>query len=244
MSSHPASEGLQYDYHSTLEVAPPTGKDGAHLVSLLPKGSEGLEAVDHEEVGQDSHAESTSRSQTVCGVRKRTFWILVLILLIAIVIAAAVGGAVGSRKPHQAAKHASAPSPTSTPTPSAPSAPILLSSSNLAAASWNETTNEKVVMQSRLYYQDTDGNIRESGWNSSSGKWYASNVLGVARNGTPIAVAITAPPDSNNFVGQTQEGNYKLANILVGDERILPQLHEQSPRMEYKRWREVDRWAG
>jgi len=178
---------------------------------MLAVSHDGLEAVPPDKLIRNK-GQGGSR-QTICGFGRKTVRVGAIIALAKVVIAAVVGGVVASRKPHRTNSSTSTASGDASPTPSSSSNPkstgstaaptsssFLLAASNLAAASWNETTNEKVVVQNRVYYQDTKGNIIESAWNSSTGSWYVSTTLGMAKNGTPIAVAVTAPPDSDSFV--------------------------------------------
>lgn len=202
MQSPSASEGLQLDAYSNLEVA--VSREEEIRPSVAPLSiPHGLEAVHPDVAFVDKAIDlQDGPQQTICGLRRKTVWTAAVLALILVVIAAVVGGVLGGRKPHQTS---SSPSPTSsTSIPSAPPTPMLLADSNLAAASWNETANGNIVMQSRVFYQDTDGNIRESAWNSSRRSWYASNLLGMGKKGSPIALAATAPLDSNFFVGSNR----------------------------------------
>lgn len=130
--------------------------------------------------------------------RRRTILILgVLLLLLAIVVGVVLGVLLGTRR-----KSGSSPSPTTSASPtqgnnsSATASAIrsVCTDSSIAAVSFVDESN---TMQYRLYFQDSENNIRESSYNASGGKWYLSNpsVAKNAKPGSPLAAASLAPND-------------------------------------------------
>lgn len=88
----PAHEGLQVALpQQGLEVAPNNG-----FQSTEKKGDpafQGIEVVSANEAQPVSH----KKAATVCGLRRRTFGIIVGIILVVVIVAAVVGGVVGSK---------------------------------------------------------------------------------------------------------------------------------------------------
>ncbi|KAF7889968.1 uncharacterized protein EAF02_002383 [Botrytis sinoallii] len=148
--------------------------------------------------------------------KKRKVWkwyILAGVIGLIVIIAAVVGGVVASKKKNVATvdetsgstessnSSSSTPSstnpstsnsPTSTNTASLASSTIAPFQRNVAAISY-ESNN---VNNTRVYYQDNQGNILEAHNNASSGNWSTSHVV-TARNGSSFAAAVTMP--QNDF---------------------------------------------
>ncbi|ATZ53304.1 hypothetical protein BCIN_09g01760 [Botrytis cinerea B05.10] len=148
--------------------------------------------------------------------KKRRPWkwyILAGVLGIIIVIAAVIGGVVASKKKSVASvdeipgntesSNSSSPT-TSTTTPSTSNSPTSTNSASLAAstvapfqrnlAAISYESNN--VNNSRVYYQDNQGNILEAHNNASSENWSISSVV-TAKNGSSFAAAVTMP--QNDF---------------------------------------------
>ncbi|THV52262.1 hypothetical protein BGAL_0084g00220 [Botrytis galanthina] len=148
--------------------------------------------------------------------KKRKVWkwyILAGVIGLIVIIAAVVGGVVASKKKNVAnvdgvpgsteSSNSSSPtasttnpstskSPTSTITASLASSTIAPFQRNVAAISY-ESNN---VNNTRVYYQDNQGNILEAHNNASSGNWSTSSVV-TAKNGSSFAAAVTMP--QNDF---------------------------------------------
>lgn len=102
MFSHPASEGLQHDPYSTLEVKVPQEKERIYYPSALSIPYEGIEAVHPEIVFIEKAIKSQGGSlQTICGFRRKIVWTAAIIALTVVVIVAVVGGVLGGQKAHQ-----------------------------------------------------------------------------------------------------------------------------------------------
>ena len=155
--------------------------------------------------GRSGKQANGKSKRNICGLRRRTFCIVMLLLLVvSIALAIILGLVVGvlmTRKPASSTATTAASSSTLTssvatssssasPTPNAnPSK--MLSKSKLASIAWNDTNQ---VTQYRLYYQDSESAIRESAWNSTGKQWYSNGVIGKAESGSAIAAAVTGPP--------------------------------------------------
>ncbi|KAL8691836.1 MAG: hypothetical protein Q9224_004088, partial [Gallowayella concinna] len=141
--------------------------------------------------------EPTSRQKSTALFKKKRVWFPLLSLLL---IAAVVGGTVGGLSARNATSNKEAPtastgspatskstaSPSLTPAPSqTPSASL---NSSLASVAWTDKDGRGYR---RLYYQDSEGTIKESAWNSTGNQWYPSNQeLAKARLNTPLAAAV------------------------------------------------------
>lgn len=123
--------------------------------------------------------------RTICGIPRKTFWILlgVKLLMMAVVIAVPVGLFV--RRGKHTSAHANA---SNVP----PSSPIMISNtSSLASIAWNDTNG---IMQYRVYSQGEDNIIRESAWNATANLWQLSNsAIGIAEANAPLAAVISGP---------------------------------------------------
>lgn len=123
--------------------------------------------------------------RTICGIPRKTFWILfvVKIIMTALVIALPVALVVGQGKTssaHASASHVSPSNPTA-----------ISNTSSLASVAWNDTNG---IMQYRVYWQGEDNIIRESAWNGTASLWRVSNsAIGSAKPNTPLAAVVSSP---------------------------------------------------
>lgn len=164
----------------------------------IGKDAEGPIAVEQPVDGPES--EPTKQQQTLLGLRKPYFWAVVAAVVL-LVIGGVVGGAVGGTRHHTSSSTSTSGSGSSSSvgpggsatTSSAGSAPTgaktgIKFGSNLAATAW---TVSDTRYQYRVYYQDDDNAIKESGYDSLTGSWQVATILngsGVLPN-TSIAVA-------------------------------------------------------
>jgi hypothetical protein len=109
--SEPAHEGLQVvpntgsePAHEGLQVVPNTGSEPAHEgLQVVP--SDGLETrtaatqpnIDNKETHLGSPPAGQKGQPKVCGIRRRTFAIIIGIVIALAIVGAVVGGVVGSR---------------------------------------------------------------------------------------------------------------------------------------------------
>lgn len=195
--SHRTSSNLSAQQFSNCSEAP--SSPALHIAPLIkqPVSTE-KEAVESAESGQ--------------GRRKPWKWyILAGVIALVVVIAAVVGGIVASQKKNTAtvnevsggvaSSKSSSPtssalgnSPTSTNTGSSASSTVASFQRNVAAVSYESNS----ANNTRVYYQDNQGNILEAHSNASSEKWSTSQIV-TAKNGSSFAAAVTMP--ANDFVG-------------------------------------------
>lgn len=114
------------------------------------------------------------------------FWLLLALgfVIVAVAIALPVGLAVGckhSLNPQSGSRNSSSPLST---------AEVSFNSS-LAAIAFNHIQD---LVHYRIYYQDNNGAIKESSWNSSGQSWYVSNAaIGLEKSKSPLAPLVTGP---------------------------------------------------
>lgn len=106
---------------------------------------------------------------TICGLRKRNFWIIAAILIL-IVIGAAVGGGVGATL---SSKDSSSSDDSSLSGNSSLRARTsFLPNTNLAAVNY---TKDNITWH-RVFFQTSEDGIYQSAWNSSGKTWTVSAV--------------------------------------------------------------------
>ena len=120
--------------------------------------------------------------------------------MILIIAAAALGGTLGSKSYqnhppsvpifNHTSPNATAPDTTSPNNFTALNiTKSIVNSTALASVAWQDANS---VVHYRVYYQDSNNIIKESAWNDAQPKWYVSNEdIGMAKNGTPLAVVST-----------------------------------------------------
>jgi hypothetical protein len=126
---------MPLNHHSDLEAIP-RAHDPATQKYMYEYGSELIPTYANrdshsEKIAQEPLVHEVARPATVCGLRKRTFWIVCIIAMIvaAAAIAGGVGGVLAARSPARSDSAAS-----QTPTSSRASAPVAESSTAGAAA--------------------------------------------------------------------------------------------------------------
>lgn len=143
------------------------------------------------------------RNRRICHLRPRYFWSLIglAVVIIAVVVGVAVGVSV-NRAHHQTSQKSSNPQASGTPAaqgvPTNSGSPAAASSmkrdTSLASLAWNDTDN---VAHSRLYWQEKNGGIMESFYNTTLQNWTVSSApIGYAKPGSPIAAAVIGPGNS------------------------------------------------
>ncbi|KAL5878155.1 hypothetical protein ACKVWC_007305 [Pyricularia oryzae] len=175
-------DGIEVDYRTAERPWDhPSDKNGKFLVQ------------DHSENGTSTPAAPPKPQNTICGLRKRTFYIGIGILGL-IVIAAAVGGGVGGSI---AARNASQPQEQQTPPAPSPTnrpktSPVLQESA-LAGLNWKDASNDTHY---QVYFQSRDGAIMESAWNPTGNRWTVSRITDPGADikpGTPLAASAGFP---------------------------------------------------
>ncbi|KAH7065074.1 hypothetical protein B0J12DRAFT_24556 [Macrophomina phaseolina] len=189
---------------------------------------EALDTTAKEVVPPTTTGVAAHRSGTICGIRKRNFWIL-LVLILLIVIGVAVGVGVGVGTSNQSKGDSSAASSTTT------SRTGVAANSRLAA---NNYTDADGFEHSQLYYQDKSLVIYNADYSNATGAWTlkevvaANNVTDMTpRNGTPIAAGnwFNDVTDSDFRVLWADKNNsiravYVLNESISTGWNILPQI--------------------
>lgn len=116
--------------------------------------------------GEDGGRSNTARSR-ICGMRKKTFWILLAIILL-VVIGAAVGGGVGGSL--ASSDEDDAPDAANSSTTSTTAS--FLPNTNLAAVNFTQNSVEHHL----VFFQTPSDGIYQSAWNSSEKTWAVSPV--------------------------------------------------------------------
>lgn len=141
------------------------------------------------------------KERNVCGIRRRTFWI-VLAVIILVVIAAAIGGGVGGSLASKKSDDASTTSDdddasTNSTSPSnddsassTPAGTPLLANTKLASINYTDADGTE---NHHVYYQLRTKAIHKSAWNSSARLWetfeVTSDVANI-KNNTPLAAGL------------------------------------------------------
>lgn len=145
------------------------------------------------------------RGRTICGIPRKTFWILsvVKIIMTIVVIAVPVGLVFGRGKTSSAHANASHVSPSN------PAA--ISNTSSLASIAWNDTNG---IMQYRVYWQGEDNIIRESAWNGTASLWRVSNsAIGSAKPKTPLVAVVNNSAVNQYVSGQSPRGLDKGSSL-------------------------------
>lgn len=200
----------KHEEHSTLEVDDsrlPEIEHDQHLPEALFPNEYPKVADDYPNAAPPPP--ETAKRATICGLRRRTFWIVIAIVFI-VVEAAVVGGAVGGTRGSRPANSsstttASTATPTTTTTPASKPTPSnrLSLNSKLSSLYFTDANN---VDHYWVYFQISTKAIYQSAWNSSAQIWAVSPVTSADRDvkdQTSIAaniyyhsssVSITNPP--------------------------------------------------
>ena len=138
--------------------------------------------------------------------KSRSIWLAVAIVTVLVVVAAILGGVFGSKSHRNRSQSTTGANGifdnnTSTNNTSPNNATALnvtrsiMRNTALASVAWGDTNG---VVHYRVYYQDSNAMIKESAWVSAQQEWYVSNGgIGLAKNGTPLAVISTPDPNSS-----------------------------------------------
>ncbi|TLS21589.1 uncharacterized protein PpBr36_10132, partial [Pyricularia pennisetigena] len=179
-------DGIEVDHSTATQPWDhPSDKNGKFLVQ------------DHGEnaTGAPTAPPPTPKQNTICGLRKQTFYVLVGVLGF-VVIAAAVGGGVGgsiaARNASQSQEQQQPSAPTPAPTNRPKTSPVLQESA-LAGLNWRDASNETHY---RVYFQSRDGAVMESARNSAGNQWTVSRITDPGadiKSGTPLAASAGFP---------------------------------------------------
>ncbi|KAK8169820.1 hypothetical protein IWX90DRAFT_501845 [Phyllosticta citrichinensis] len=203
-----ASSDPRYSYTSVPGYANSSGTPDARFshasapvdgVAVPPTPLEGPEPKGVVENG---------RKRTICGIRRRTFWLclsIVLVFIVAAAVGGGVGGVLGTRKSSSSSSSNNnnnsetdaTVATAGTGTANATTTRRLLPNSNLATVNY---TDSEGANYNRLYYQTASLDIAMKEWNSASSNWSTSAIIKLsgtdsntkieAKNGTPIAAYV------------------------------------------------------
>jgi hypothetical protein len=138
---------------------------------------------------KDEESIAKSAERRIWGLKRRTFWVLAIILAIVVIVAAIVGGVVGSKS--SGSDNTDSPgnlTPSNGPATSQLSGiPGMHPASRLAA--FNFTLDD--VEHHRIYFQSESGVIMESSWDSNDTAWKVNPVT------SPSEVVLSADLDRN-----------------------------------------------
>ncbi|KAK0650653.1 hypothetical protein DIS24_g6533 [Lasiodiplodia hormozganensis] len=175
--------GDQSETYSTLEI-----DETSSLPVATPKiTSPEIANAGGKEVANEELTDETRRS-TICGIRRMTFWILVIIASLAL-IGVAVGIGVGVTQQTKSESDQQSPQQVLNQRGVA-------STSRLAAANYTDAYG---VDHSQVFYQDSSLEIWMSDWNSGSKNW---NPFPVSDNDSTSAISPKngTPISANNWM--------------------------------------------
>ncbi|KAI1121625.1 hypothetical protein F5Y10DRAFT_282351 [Nemania abortiva] len=135
------------------------------------------------------HSIDSPRKQRVCGLRRKRFYILGVILVL-VVVGIGVGVGVGASRGHLTRTEGVDGQSNTSP---------ILQNSSIAAAQWRDISGTK---EYRLYVQSKQGPVLEASWSSSNPMWKLSRITNVSADimlGTPIAVSVGYPNASSKY---------------------------------------------
>ncbi|KAH7041291.1 uncharacterized protein B0I36DRAFT_358475 [Microdochium trichocladiopsis] len=158
--------------------------------------------------GNELGSVPTPGTATICGLRRRNFWIA-LVVAAAVVIAAVVGGVVGgvvSKKTGSDGNTASGGQPQPVPKPSGTNSSFLavLTGTKIAASNW---TGPEGFGRRAVFFQDEHNSIVARLWDSQNGTWLTHNISDIlASRKIDVAIApakslASAALDSVNAFG-------------------------------------------
>lgn len=161
---HEANHQEQLRKEQKSGLYPGAAEQGINVLPQVGANPEDFPEAIHPS-GEDGGRSNTARSR-ICGMRKRTFWILSAIILL-VVIGAAVGGGVGGSLASSDNDTPDAANASSTST-----AASFLPNTNLAAVNFTQNSVEHHL----VFFQTPSDGIYQSAWNSSEKTWAVSPV--------------------------------------------------------------------
>ncbi|ESZ92402.1 hypothetical protein SBOR_7210 [Sclerotinia borealis F-4128] len=210
--SHRTSSNLSAQHFSHCSEAP--SSPTFHTASLIKQ------PISTEKQTVESMEETEKRGRTW------KWYIVAGVIAMAVIIAGVVGGIVASKKNKATimdkvsggvtSSNSSSPtssvssnSPTSTNTASLLGSTIAPFQRNIAAVSYAS----KNVNNSRIYYQDNQGNILESHNSASTQTWTTSQIV-TAKNGSSFAAAVTMPENTFEITVLYSDSDNLLHDII------------------------------
>ncbi|KAL8695130.1 MAG: hypothetical protein Q9218_000298 [Villophora microphyllina] len=185
---------LKEDYSTLQANRPELSLYDTHKESTRPwQPSPNSSTSAPEKVNNYAPAGSDKAHRTICGVKRKTFWIVLVVSMV--IIAAVIGGVVGGTVGHKH-KNKSTTTQKTGPgnasqanAPQTPPSSKLLNATRIASAGWNDTQQ---ILQQRVYLQGKDNKVWELAWNSSANVWFTSSeAVAQAKAGSPLAAAVS-----------------------------------------------------
>ncbi|KAH8896042.1 hypothetical protein GQ53DRAFT_792454 [Thozetella sp. PMI_491] len=197
---------------NALPILRPPSNDGKILSPVYDgegKIVSPTDAFGQPEVLRDDHQDPPPTPPTICGLRRKTFWILAGVAAV-IVVAAAVGGGVGGSLAAKSRDNSSSPAVTS---------PYV----NLTIASlhWIDGAN---ISQYRIYYQPPNASqVLESTWSSDAKNWSVSSITDAGADIKPNSpLTSTAGYPHTNTSNALVKNVYYLQHVGTVVERQSP----------------------
>ena len=197
----------QQNGYSDLQVQQPNLRlFDSHKEPISGNSNDSEFVVSSQEKEVENNVDDTGASgakRTILGLKRRTFWILIVVFSL-LTIAAVIGGAVGGTRDNDSNSEGSNinrsdpnnPSSATSSTQNAstvPSASRVFNGTDLASVAWNDSQQ---IQQQRLYLQVEDHMIWELSWNSSAKQWFTSNeAVAQANPASPLAAAMLGSGD-------------------------------------------------
>ncbi|KAL1642918.1 hypothetical protein SLS58_005160 [Diplodia intermedia] len=196
----------------------PQVKSGDNLPEVTPN-HDYPEVVQNNYGAGDARVPEQRKPQTVCGLRKRTFWLVLFAVILAIVIGIAVGVGVGvsTNKKHSSSNSSGDSSGTTTATDTSGRVAFF---SQLSATNYTDPQEKE---HSQVYFQDGSLDIWMADREASDGSaWSLSqvNTTGTSpKNGTPIA-AFNYFPEASVTENNEVESEFGLRYLDTGTNQI------------------------
>jgi len=132
----------------------------------------------------------------ILGMKRRTFYAILIAILVVLIVAAIGGGVGGAAANHKHGSHASS---TTRPNATNMTSAVPYANTGLAAMRW---TDPNGTMYKRVYYQDAMNNIKESSWDNTTSfqtPWQVNTIAKSVKPCTPIGAAAGWPHASYNY---------------------------------------------
>ncbi|KAJ1337471.1 putative serine protease PepD [Microdochium nivale] len=122
------------------------------------------------------------RKATICGLRRRTFWVAAVVVAV-VLIGAIVGGVVGGIAARKGNPTDGSNVPEAAPKPNAtdlaPAFPAVLKGSKIAASNWTGSDN---FARRAVFFQDEHNSIVACLWDQQNSTWLTHNVTDILRS--------------------------------------------------------------
>ncbi|KAH8888732.1 hypothetical protein GQ53DRAFT_229808 [Thozetella sp. PMI_491] len=241
--SHQESAGLEVLPDSSLEhyypgnpsdKQPPGTWSGGTLGPQLAEGKAAYDAnglAPDQTYGYGQEAPPPNpKDARIWGLKRKTFFIVlavVLVIIIGAVVGGAVGGTVGKRNQNDSA---AAPS---TPGGSTQVNSTVLSSSQLSAINWTDSTGS--VSYYGVFWQDQQTSLVMSLWDSSNKTWETVNITARTSisnlNIKPMAgTSLSATVRSWPWTAAPYNQDFGIALFFISTDNVVQELYSTDTR--------------